>query len=95
MAGEERMVVPTFGDLLRRHRERRGLTQEQLADRAGGGLSARPVGNLKCARRAAIVHRWGWPMDDWRPASGCYASCGTEGVSAGTAGITGTSRRAS
>ncbi len=89
MAGEERMVVPTFGDLLRRHRERRGLTEEQLADRAGGGLSARPVGNLECGRRAAIIHRRGWPMDDWRRASGCY------GVSADAARITGTSRRAS
>ena len=33
MAGEERMVVRTFGELLRRHRERRGLAQEDLADR--------------------------------------------------------------
>jgi transcriptional regulator with XRE-family HTH domain len=31
-----------FGDVVRRHRERRGLTQEQLAERAG--ISATYVG---------------------------------------------------
>jgi transcriptional regulator with XRE-family HTH domain len=45
MAGEA-----ALGELLRRHRERQGLTQEDLAERAGGGLSAETVSNLERGR---------------------------------------------
>jgi transcriptional regulator with XRE-family HTH domain len=34
-----------FGDIVRRHRERRGLTQEELAERAG--ISATYVGFIE------------------------------------------------
>lgn len=39
----------TFADLLRRHRTMAGLTQEDLADRAG--LSAKGISDLEAGRR--------------------------------------------
>jgi predicted ATPase/DNA-binding XRE family transcriptional regulator len=41
--------IPSFGPLLRRYREARGLTQEELAARAG--LSARGISDLERGRR--------------------------------------------
>src|SRR5262249_50078999 len=40
---------PTFGELLRRHRRAAGLTQDQLAERAG--LSVRGISDLERGRR--------------------------------------------
>ena len=42
---------PTFGDLLRRHRRARDLTQEALAERAG--VSVRAISDLE---RGARTH---------------------------------------
>ena len=54
MAGEA-----ALGALLRRHRERRGLTQEQLAERAGGALSVNTIGNLEAGRTLGSGHLCG------------------------------------
>ncbi len=42
-------VLPSFGDLLRRHRQRARLTQEELAERSG--LSARGIAYLERGKR--------------------------------------------
>src|SRR5262245_61249733 len=44
-------AAESFGSILRRHRVAAGLSQEELAERAG--LSVRGVGNLEQGRRAA------------------------------------------
>ena len=46
MRDDEPSEIPTFGDLLRRHRRAQAMTQEALAERAG--VSARAV--QICAR---------------------------------------------
>ncbi|MDP9356160.1 MAG: helix-turn-helix domain-containing protein, partial [Chloroflexota bacterium] len=51
MVQTERDDVPGFGDLLRRHRLAAGLTQEELAERAG--LSARGLSDLEQGVRSA------------------------------------------
>src|SRR5204862_7780375 len=54
MTGEQ-AAAPAFGELLRGHRAAAGLSQEQLAERAG--LSARAVSDLeRGARRAPYPH---------------------------------------
>ncbi|HEX2035646.1 MAG TPA: helix-turn-helix domain-containing protein [Chloroflexota bacterium] len=50
----ERATV--VGDLLRQHRLRRGLTQEELAEAAGGGLSADTVANVERGRTRPYRH---------------------------------------
>ncbi len=50
MEQTERDDVPSFGDLLRRHRLAAGLTQEELAERAG--LSARGISDLERGTRS-------------------------------------------
>ena len=44
------------GDILRRHRERLGLTQEQLAEAAGGTFSANTIGNIERGRGRPYRH---------------------------------------
>src|SRR4051794_24032536 len=50
MRHDEPSETPTFGELLRRHRRARELTQEALAERAG--VSARAVSDLERGARA-------------------------------------------
>ena len=50
MASDPSAHAPIFGDLLRRHRRARELTQEELAERAG--VSARAVSDLERGARA-------------------------------------------
>ena len=45
-----------LGDILRRHRERLGLTQEQLAEAAGGSLSANTIGNIERGKGRPYRH---------------------------------------
>ena len=45
-----------LGDILRRHRERLGLSQEQLAEAAGAGLSVNTVGNIERGRGRPYRH---------------------------------------
>ena len=49
MATEQDAVLASFGDLLRHHRLAAGLTQEELADRAG--LSKRGISDLERGAR--------------------------------------------
>jgi transcriptional regulator with XRE-family HTH domain len=49
-AHAERAGPPPFGELLRRHRLAAGLTQEDLAERAG--LSARGISDLERGARS-------------------------------------------
>ena len=51
MRHDEPSDAPTFGDLLRRHRRARDLTQEALAERAG--VSVRAISDLE---RGARTH---------------------------------------
>src|SRR5919202_1201034 len=39
-----------LGELLRRHRERLGISQEELAERASGRLSVSTIGNIERGR---------------------------------------------
>jgi predicted ATPase/DNA-binding XRE family transcriptional regulator len=52
--GRERATA--LGDLLRRQRLRRGLTQEELAERVGGGLSVDTVANVERGRTRPYRH---------------------------------------
>jgi transcriptional regulator with XRE-family HTH domain len=51
---QERATV--LGDLLRQHRLRRGLTQEELAEMVGGGLSVDTVANVERGRTRPYRH---------------------------------------
>jgi predicted ATPase/DNA-binding XRE family transcriptional regulator len=54
VTGQERSTA--LGDLLRRHRLRLGLTQEELAAAAGGGLSVDTVTNVERGRTRPYRH---------------------------------------
>ena len=45
-----------LGELLRRHRERLGLSQEELAQRAGAGLSVSTIANIERGRSRPYRH---------------------------------------
>jgi len=46
----DQQATPTVGVLLRRYREGRGLTQEELAARVASGVSVNTIGNIEGAR---------------------------------------------
>ena len=50
MTGDQRSDPPAFGDLLRQHRLAAGVTQEELAERAG--MSARGISDLERGARS-------------------------------------------
>ena len=49
----EKSIADVFGEVLRRHREKKGMTQMDLAAEAGLHLNA--VGNLERAERSPTV----------------------------------------
>ena len=52
-----------LGELLRRHRERRGLSQEGLAEAAGGTLSVSTIANTERGWSRPYRHTLAAPAD--------------------------------
>ena len=58
--GNGRPADETLGDQLRRHRTRSGLTQEELAERAG--ISARAVSDIERGLRTRVYRHTAWQL---------------------------------
>jgi transcriptional regulator with XRE-family HTH domain len=52
----DRTEAISLGELVRRHRERAGLTQEELAERVGGGVSVGTISNIERGRTRPYRH---------------------------------------